>query len=219
MTKSSSRPPRRPLWLWGGAFGLVGLALFTTTLFLRAPALITRPLTNPDPNPAALSRFDAELRAETLELLAVGGRARLNGAQATQLLRPWHDRDIEGLTITIEGGRLIFDIAKREGASWINVHLEASDLEVVDGRVRRLEVHSGRVSGWDLTKAWQGRDISEKANRELDDARRRDNRSSRLLATLDVVRFTGTHLEVQTTSPDIRAAFLGTTTHRAKPKE
>ncbi len=219
MTSDARRQLRGPLWLWVGAFGLVALALFATMLFLRAPALITQPLTNPDPNPVSLSRLDPELRADTLELLAVAGRARLNGDQATQLLRPWHDRDIEGFAIAIEGGRLVLDISKREGASWINIHLEASDLEVVDGRVRRLEVHSGRMSGWDLTKAWQGRDIADQANQEIDDARRRDSRTSRLLATLDKVRFTGTHLEVMTTSEDIQGAFLGTTTHRTKPRQ
>ena len=96
----------------------------------------------------------------------------------------------------------------------VNVHIEASAFEMVDGNVTELVVHALRVSAWDLTPAWQGQDISKRANAELDDARRRDSRTSRTLATLDGVRFTGTHLLVHTTWPDIRSAYLGTTTTR-----
>lgn len=209
-----SRSFKGPIWLWGGAFVLLAAALVATMLFLQGPAALTKPLTNPDPNPTSLSRLDPAARNEVLELLAVAGRVRLDGSQATQLLRPWHDKDIEGLNLEVESGRLVIDIAKREGASWINVHMEASAFEIVDGYFQQLVIHSLRVSGWDLTPAWQGQDISERANEELDDARRRDSRTSRTLATLDGVSFTGTHLEVHTTWPDIRSAYLGTTTTR-----
>lgn len=215
----STRSIRGPIWVWLGAFLLLGAAMVATMLFLQGPAALTRPVTNPDPNPDALSRYDPDLRAEALERLAVAGRARFDGPQATQLLRPWHDKDIEGLRLAIDSGHLVIDIAKREGASWINVHLQTSDFEMVDGRVRRLVVHSVRVSGWDLTPAWQGQDIADRANAELDEARHRDARTSRILATLDGVRFTGTHIEVHTTWPDIRGAYLGTTTTRThKPR-
>ena len=214
----SPRSIKGPMWLWGGAFVLLAAALVATMLFLQGPAALTQPLTNPDPNPDSLSRLDLDTRTEVLELLEVAGRARLDGPQATQLLRPWHDREIEGLNFRIDSGRLIIDIAKREGASWINVHMEASAFEIVDGNFTELVVHSLRVSGWDLTPAWQGQDISKRANAELDDARRRDSRTSRTLATLDGVRFTGTHLQVHSTWPDIRSAYLGTTTTREQSR-
>lgn len=199
---------RGPGWLWWMAFSLLFVAMAAGMLMMRAPGLLDRPLTDPHPLRSAQSQRDDPARERVLEVLAVAGRARLDGADLTQLVRPWGDRRLEGLNISIDEHRhAVFDVSIREGASWINVHLVCRQVELVDGRFRQLVVHTLTVSGWDLTAVWGGDDLSTAANAELDHARSLHAPTGPILDALSLVRLVDDRFWVEVPPTAVQGAF------------
>ena len=199
---------RGPGWLWAAAFLLLFVAMAAGMLWLRAPGLLDRPLTDPHPLRAAQSRRDDTVRDAVIEVLEVAGRARLDGEGFTQLVRPWTDRRLEGLNVSVDShGYAVFDVSVREGASWINLQLVCPEVELVQGRFTRLRVHSLTLSGWDLTPVWVDRDLSAAANEELATARRLHPETGTILDALARVRLVDGRFRVEVPRARVADAF------------
>lgn|GEM_PF-5249377 len=206
--RSAHTTLRFPLWMWVSAFSLLFVAMAATMLLLRAPGLLDRPLTDPDPLRIALVPRDDVERERVIDVLAVAGRARLDGPHFTQLVRPWHDRRLEGLRVSVsDQGYAVFDISMREGASWINLHIVCTEVEVTNGRFSRLVVRAFTLSGWDLTPVWVDRDLAERANAELDLARSLHPATGRMLDALESVRLVDGHFWVEVDPAEVVGAF------------
>ena len=195
--------------MWAASFSLLYAAFAATMFMMRAPGTLDQPLTDPEPARVALVAPDPGLRQDVLDVLAVAGRARLDGAELTQLLRPWRDPRLEGLRVSVSReGYAVFDISMRRGASWINLHLVCSDVQVRNGRFARLLVRDISLSGWDLRPVWVDRDLAERANRELDLARTLYPETARLLAGLDRIDLVDGQFEVQVDRHDVETTFV-----------
>jgi hypothetical protein len=194
--------------MWGASFALLYIAMAATMFMMRAPGMLDRPLTDPEPSRVAITPPDDEVRQGVLERLEVAGRARLDGPSFTQLVRPWHDRRLEGLRVSVSPeGYAVLDISVREGASWINLHIEASELEMSGGHFTRLVVRDLQISGWDLTRVWVDRDLAIRANEALQQARNLYPETGRMLDALRDVTLQDGHFVVDIGRADPRAAF------------
>jgi hypothetical protein len=199
---------RFPLWMWAVSFGLLYTTMAATMFMMRAPGLLDRPLTDPEPARIAMATPDEEAKQDVLDILDVAGRAKIDADGFTQLVRPWHDRRLEGLRVSVSPeGYAVFDISLRKGASWINIHLVASELEMQAGQFTRLVVRDLQLSGWDLKSIWGERDLAIRANEELELARTLYPATGRMLDALRTVEFVEGQFMVDVGRADVTDAF------------
>jgi hypothetical protein len=157
---------KAPWWLWVSSLLVLGVALALGLVAVRAPVLIRRPFIEEKPLDVPQVAYDADRRAEILEVLEIAGKAKLSADSATQLLRPWHDPRIGVFALAITpDSALRLDLSVNSGVHWVNVHF-VGRVEMEKGRFTRLLPRELVVSGWDLDLA-DGEDLSQLANERL----------------------------------------------------
>ncbi len=161
---------RAPLWAWIVAFGLLLAGLGGAALMVARPALVQRPLIAVHPLAPALTVTTDQAR-EAHEVFATAGKARLDDAHATALLRPVGHPTVALFELSATpAGQTALRLSLREGASFMNIEMEGV-LELRDGRVATCRAERLRVSGWDMSATVAGQELAPIANQRLDEAR------------------------------------------------
>jgi len=195
------------LLLWGSSLGLLYVSMMTVFVGVMTPGRLVDPVVESVAVAEQVAR-DELVYNEVVERLSVAGRARLEPAEAVQLLSPWRDPELGRLDLAAtERRHLAVDLSHPLGTTWFNIELVARELTWANGRFERVVVEELSISGWDVSSVMAGREISSLVNGRLGRMMRRHPHAWSMGEAISRMEWTGQHLVVEVHRDRLGVAF------------